>query len=120
MPYVLVVDDDPDIRRLLEEVLTDEGYETRLASNGAEALTAVAEREPDLILLDLMMPVMDGRQFCERFLRSRDAGGRRAPVLVISADRALPEQARRMGVDGYIAKPFDIDHPLDVVARRLG
>jgi CheY-like chemotaxis protein len=117
VPTVLVVDDDPNIRLMLEEVLRDEGYGVRVASNGREALEKVEDEQPDLILLDLMMPVMDGRQFCQEFAPRQETAEQRVPVLVISAERGGREEARALGVDGYLTKPFDLDDLLNEVAR---
>jgi CheY-like chemotaxis protein len=116
-PTVLVVDDDPDIQLVLRGILEDEGYAVRVASNGREALECVACETPDLILLDLMMPVMDGRQFFRRFVQSQDGATDRAPVLLVSADAGLRETAETLGVDGYLRKPFNLDVLLRAVER---
>ena len=117
VPCVLVVDDDPDIRRMLEDVLTDEGHQVRVASNGREALAFVEHQAVDLILLDLMMPVMDGPAFYQAYRARVDNDPERAPVVVISADRNVREQAAQLGVDSYLTKPFDLDALLDQVER---
>ncbi len=117
LPNVLVVDDDPDMQSLLKRILQDEGYEVRVASNGREALACVACEAPHLILLDLMMPVMDGRQFFERFVQSQDSATDRVPVLVISAAAGGRRTAETLGADGYLPKPFDLDVLLHAVAR---
>jgi two-component system response regulator MprA len=117
VPMVLVVDDDPSIRLLLREVLRDEGYGVCVAANGREALEAVERHTPNLIVLDLMMPVMDGREFCRAIApRQRDAD-QRVPVLAISAEYGAYAQAHDLGVDAFLAKPFDIDELLTEVAR---
>lgn len=102
---------------MLTEALRDEGYGVRVAANGREALDNVDRERPDLILLDLMMPVMDGSQFFEQFRARQHPGAERVPVLLISAGHGLPEQARTLGTDGYLPKPFDLDRLLDEVAR---
>ena len=112
---VLVVDDDPDIQIMLQEVLQDEGYNVRLASNGREALEHVERERPDLIVLDLMMPVMDGRQFYQQFRARHHVEHARVPVLLVSAGHSLRETARELGTDGYLPKPFD----LDVLVRQV-
>lgn len=121
-PVVLVVDDEPDIRRLVGEALRLEGYQVRTAGDGREALQRVAEERPDLILLDLMMPVMDGRQFCSVLARAPTSTvhGGRIPVIVLSADRHLHEQAEELGAAGYLTKPFDLDDLLAAVHHHLG
>jgi two-component system response regulator MprA len=114
---VLVVDDDPSIRTLLEEVLRDEGYVVRVAANGREALEYLNRDRPALILLDLMMPEMDGRQFCRAIAPRQQSAEQRVPVMVITADRASREEVRSLGVDSYVTKPFDLDTLLTEVAR---
>ena len=117
MRQILVVEDDASIRGLVSEVLRDDGYEVSEASNGVEALEAVGERRPDLIVLDLMMPVMDGWAFLDACQREELCKG--TPVLVVSAYRALPETAPQLGVRGCIAKPFDLDVVLGAVERLV-
>src|SRR4051812_3356720 len=82
---VLVVDDDPDILEALAEILEAEGFEVWRAKNGREALDRLNPRLPDLILLDLMMPVMDGWEFSQKLREKEDA--RKLPIIVLSADR---------------------------------
>jgi two-component system response regulator MprA len=113
-PFILVVDDEPDLRDLVVLTLTDEGYDVGVASNGREALERVAERRPDLILLDMMMPVMDGRAVCNAL---RANGGLPRVVVMTAADH-VSQCAREVGAVGWLAKPFDIDEL--VVAIRLG
>jgi CheY-like chemotaxis protein len=115
---VLVVDDDDDIRETVVELLRDEGYEAEGAANGREALDRLraATREPDLILLDLLMPVMDGEQFREEQVKDPRLAAIR--TVVISANFQVRETAARMGVTGYIRKPVDLDVLLDTVAAH--
>src|SRR5438128_9647261 len=89
---VLVVDDDPDILQTLALCLSTEGYRVVMAANGQEALDLLTRERPACILLDLMMPVMDGWQFVGE-LDSR--GWRNAPLLVLSADRAVHGHANK-------------------------
>jgi|DewCreStandDraft_1066081.scaffolds.fasta_scaffold01503_6 CheY-like chemotaxis protein len=121
-PVVLVVDDEPDIRRLVSDALRLEGYRVRTAGDGQEALQRVAEERPDLILLDLAMPAMDGTQFCHLLARApaSTAHGGRIPVILLSADRRLHEQAEELGAADYLTKPFDLDDLLAAVQRHLG
>jgi|SRR5581483_5367027 len=102
---ILVVDDDADIRALLAEALEDEGYRVDTASDGAEALSVASQREPCAILLDVMMPGMNGWQFLEAW-RTRPAE-RRAPVLVVSGVDDWPA-ALDLGARGFVSKPFDL------------
>ncbi|MFN2432503.1 MAG: response regulator [Gemmatimonadota bacterium] len=109
---VLVVDDSPAIVETLSTFLTLEGYEVRQAFDGREALESVRVEPPDVIVLDLWMPVMDGRSFLRR-LRALPSSTRDVPVVVITADpRALAES---LSADAVIPKPFEIDSLLRVV-----
>ena len=120
MPRILVVEDDEAIRGLVSEVLRDDGYDVSEASNGIEALEAVSARRPDLIVLDLMMPVMDGWTFVEECRRSRRC--EQVPIVVTSASHDLPRTAERLrsfGVRTCLAKPFDVDGLLALVERYV-
>ncbi len=120
-PRVLVVDDDPVIRSTVAELLLDEGYEVDQAGDGAEALKVVARSVPDAIVLDLMMPVLDGWAFVER-CRAEPAT-REVPIVVMSATHSLHESAERlhaMGVRAVVAKPFDVDALIAIVQRYAG
>jgi CheY-like chemotaxis protein len=112
-PLVLVVDDDPDILEAICDILGTESYRVARARNGLEALERVDAERPDVILLDLMMPVMDGVTFAQA-LRRRPAVSD-VPILVISAD-GNPQRAASVNARGYLAKPFDIDALLAHVA----
>ena len=118
MPQILVVEDDDAIRGLVSDVLRDDGYLVREATNGAEALEQLRGARPDLIVLDLMMPVMDGWQFVEA---CRDEGCcRDVPIVVTSASHDLPRTAERLrdfGVRTCLAKPFDVNGLLALVER---
>jgi CheY-like chemotaxis protein len=118
MAQILVVEDDAAIRGLVTEVLRDDGYEVTEAANGAEALEYVGGHRPDLIVLDLMMPVMDGWAFVEEC--RRHARCREVPIVVTSASHDLPrtaEKLRAYGVRTCLAKPFDVDGLLALVER---
>jgi CheY-like chemotaxis protein len=118
MPQILVVEDDNDIRGLVSEVLRDDGYDVREATNGCEALNQVRTERPDLIVLDLMMPVMDGWTFVEECRTHTDC--RDVPIVVTSASHDLPrtaEKLRSYGVRTCLAKPFDVDGLLALVER---
>jgi len=116
-PLVLVVDDDPDILEAICDILETEGYRVSRARHGGEALARVAEERPALILLDLMMPVMDGPTFAAA-LRNLE-GGDRIPLVVISAD-GNAERAGRVRAHAFLAKPFDIDALLAQAAATTG
>lgn len=114
---VLVVDDDDSIRMTVAEALGFEGYEVITATNGAEALEQVRTARPDAVVLDLMMPTMDGWQFMAACRDEELCGG--TPVLVMSAYRNLTETAPSLIIDAYLAKPFDLTLLLDTVERLI-
>src|SRR6267143_2618705 len=113
---VLVVDDDPDIRELLFTALEDEGFEVVPAENGREALAIIKTFRPDVIVLDLMMPVMDGWQFANE-LRARDEGDEDIPLVLLSAARDLKTHAKALAAADIIEKPFDLSELLPKIAR---
>jgi CheY-like chemotaxis protein len=115
MTGVLVVDDEQSIRDFLGIVLEDEGYEVRTASNGQEALEQLATDLPDLLVLDIMMPVVDGREVLRRV--RADPGLSRLAVLVMSA--AADPALLGSGFDAFLAKPFDLDDLIASVARLV-
>ncbi len=110
---VLVVEDEPYLCDLVADVLESEGHIARKAANGLEALRLVAEDKPDLILLDLMMPVMDGWEFMAA-MRANQAW-KDIPVVIVTAVYDLARTKQETGVRAVITKPFDIDRLTDVV-----
>lgn len=105
--HILIVDDDPTIRSALEALLEDEGFAPQTASNGQEALRMVHDNPPSLILMDLMMPVMNGID-AVRELKA-DPRTSAIPVIAMSAGFILLETIADLLSDGIIEKPFDID-----------
>lgn len=105
---VLIVEDDAQIAAILRETLHDEGYEVRRAANGREGLAILGQWTPHAIILDLMMPIMDGRSFRseQRLLPGPLA---ELPVIVLSGARDAYAQAKAMAANAVIAKPFDLD-----------
>ena len=114
---ILVVDDDDTIRETLADALHLEGYTVDTAANGAIALDRVRQARPDAIILDLMMPVMDGWRFMSAYRSEAACIG--IPVLVTSAYRQLGEAAPELRVQACIAKPFDLGVLLGAVERLL-
>ncbi|HEY8491735.1 MAG TPA: response regulator, partial [Dehalococcoidia bacterium] len=113
---ILVVDDDPGIRSLLQELLDWEGYRVETAGDGAEGLARIRAAPPDLVLLDLMMPGLDG---WEVYRRLRADGPRGVPVILITAG-VLAARARQEFPDApVVGKPFDLDHLLAVIQQHL-
>jgi len=108
---ILVVDDEPMVRQSLGQFLGDEGYTVEEAADGADALARVVEHRPDVILLDLMMPVMDGWEF--RRQQQADPALAPVPVIVLSAlDQA---RASNLEATAFLKKPLDFDRLLSLV-----
>ena len=115
--HVLVIDDDNDIREAVAEILLSEGYEVDQAKNGIEGLRAARAEHPSLILLDLMMPVMDGTEFL-RLLR-RDPELRALPVVLVTAFGATSRAADLAAeTQGCLAKPIELDELIETVSRH--
>jgi CheY-like chemotaxis protein len=102
---ILIVDDEAPIRELLAAVLHDVGYRTVVAQHGHQALEVVAHERPDLIISDLMMPVLKGRGLCQRLKANPATQG--IPIILMTS--AGHEQARGVPADAYLDKPFDLD-----------
>ncbi|GII26508.1 response regulator transcription factor [Planosporangium mesophilum] len=118
MAQILVVDDDPAIRQLLADVLEMDGHEVRVAVDGLTAVSALDEILPDCVVLDVMMPGLDGYGVL-RDIRGRE--GDRVPVIMLTA-AADPESAARAWADGadyYLAKPFGADEVLYLIRSSL-
>jgi len=113
---VLVVEDDPDLAALEAELLEEHGHHVEVAYNGREALAAVERVAPDLILLDMKMPVMSGREFLEEYRRAQPSP---APIVVVTAADDAQVRAAEVGASGWIAKPFDPDALVANVMRLL-
>ena len=103
-PYILVVDDDADFRAGLRTALEMKGYQVDEAANGAEALLKLAEKPPLLVLLDLQMPVMNGRELLQKLRATPET--KEIPVVIISGF-GFEWEAELMGAQGYIGKPFE-------------
>ena len=119
-PVILIADDDEDILELVRLRLTRSGYETVLARNGAEALEAARERKPDLALLDVSMPAMNGYEVTEAL--KRDPLTKDIPVILLTARAQQTDVARgfEAGADDYITKPFSPQALQIRVAAALG
>jgi CheY-like chemotaxis protein len=103
---VLVVEDDPSIRELVVLALGDEGHEVDEAPDGRTALEVVARRQPDVIVLDMKMPGMDGWQFARTY---RERYGARTPIIVFTAATDAAARAAEVGAEAVVAKPFDLE-----------
>jgi two-component system response regulator MprA len=114
---ILVVDDEPAVREAVERALRLDGYDVLLAADGGEALARLDERPPDAVVLDVLMPHVDGLELCRR-MRSR---GDRTPVLMLTARDAVADRVAGLdaGADDYLVKPFALDELLARVRALL-
>jgi two-component system, OmpR family, response regulator MprA len=121
MAHILVVDDEPAVRRALERALRLDKYEVELAIDGEEALDRLAERPADAVVLDVMMPGVDGLEVCRRMR----AAGDKTPVLMLTARDAIDDRVLGLdvGADDYLVKPFalrELQARLRALLRRAG
>ncbi|MFD9860063.1 response regulator transcription factor [Streptomyces alboflavus] len=114
---VLVVEDDPGVRSTLEQLLRFEGYHVLVAADGFSALSVLEERRPDLAMVDVVMPGLDGLELC-RMLRRR---GERLPILVLTARHQIGDRVAGLdaGADDYLAKPFATEELLARIRALL-
>jgi len=112
---ILVVDDDPNVQRLLQYTLKQEGYEVVVAGDGAEGFRLWGAEQPDLILLDVMLPKLDGYQVATK-IRTEEGQTGHVPIIMLTAEREVEQKVRglRAGADDYLIKPF---HPAELMAR---
>lgn len=113
---VLIVDDESMLREAVADALRDEGYVALEGSDGREAVELFTREQPDLILMDVMMPILDGRQAVAQ-IRSAQPGPR-TPIVMMSA--AVGPELLDSSIAGYLAKPFDLDHLIDLVVELIG
>jgi two-component system cell cycle response regulator DivK len=116
---VLVVEDTEDNRRILRDLLASAGYDVAEATDGAEGLSAAARFKPDLILLDIQLPVIDGYEVARRL--KADPTMRGVPIIAVTSYALAGDEqkARAAGCDEYIAKPFSPRHLLSTIRRFL-
>ena len=117
-PRVLIVEDDPDLLVVLRVNLTAMGVEPILAGDGRTAISRIQAERPDAVVLDVMLPGIDGWSVLEDL----HAMGDPVPVVVCSAKKDIEdmERARELGASGYVVKPFDIDRLIDAVLEATG
>ena len=115
-PYILVVDDDSDFREGLRAALEMKGYQVEEAGNGKEALEQIERKPPLLVLLDLQMPVMNGRELLQKLRATADT--KDVPVVIISGF-GFEWEAELMGAQGYVGKPFEPEELERTIAALL-
>ena len=120
MAHILVVDDDADIRKLVERILTKQGHKVSGAEDGESGLGFAIVRKPDLIILDLNLPKMDGFEVCRRL--KKDEATSKIPVIMLTAAHPELEDAKKgfeLGADEYVIKPFAGDLLVHNIERLL-
>jgi excisionase family DNA binding protein len=116
-PVVLVVDDDPGVRDLVRANLEAEGYTVRDAGSADEGMRQLDEETPDLILLDVMMPQVDGWEMLRRVQEQRGPAG--IPVVMFSGQAEAADEAESRGAQGFVGKPFDLQRLIDQTKSLL-
>jgi|SRR3990172_963031 len=117
---ILVVDDDLLNQQLMQILLTREGYQVEVASNGLEAFDAIKRQRFDIVFMDLRMPVMDGMQ-TSRCIREWENGSQHTFIVALTAS-SLPDERQGLfeaGIDNYIAKPFEVEHIQRMLMDRM-
>ncbi len=116
---ILIVDDEPDILRLASLRLKKLGYNVIMAIDGKEALDAIRSEKPDLVLLDLILPVMNGADVCKK--TKNDEKLKHIPIILFTAhsDSMTAEKTKEFGADDYIIKPFDPEELMNKIERIL-
>ena len=118
--YVLIVDDAPNIVLSLEFLMKKEGYDVLSVSNGEEAMAAIAEKIPDLVLLDVMMPRKDGYEVCQELRANRDWHDIKIIMLTAKGRDVEREKGLALGADDYVTKPFATQELVKKVKTLLG
>ncbi|MGC2777888.1 MAG: response regulator [Bradyrhizobium sp.] len=117
---VLIADDEPNIVRSLQFLMTKAGYDVRVARDGEQVLEEIAKAQPDLVLLDVMMPKRDGFDLCQTIRANPAWAGVRVIMLTAKGRDIEREKGLAMGADDYITKPFSTKDVVAQVARVLG
>jgi DNA-binding response OmpR family regulator len=118
MQRILAVDDDKDILEVLQLILEDSGYEVETLADGHFLFDKIDQIRPDLIILDIMLGNLDGRELCREVKRKIET--HKIPIIMLSASHTISEGLTKNGnPDDFIAKPFDIDVLLETVEKRL-
>ncbi len=115
---ILISEDDPDISELLETVLESNGYETRVCMDGNETESQTKKLLPDLIIMDLWLPGIDGATLTKK-LKTK-AATKNIPILIVSAQNQLNKVVKQTKADGFLPKPFDLQELLSIVGKHIG
>jgi two-component system response regulator AdeR len=116
-PRVLLVDDDDELADVLRQALRESGYAVATVRHGAAALDLIGQIQPDVILLDLTMPIMDGWSFVDQYRRGGNANGR---IVLVTGHPNAREISLSLGADAYVGKPFELTELLRTLEQQLG
>jgi DNA-binding NtrC family response regulator len=119
MSDLLIVDDDLDVCWILEQVLEQEGHAVRVANDGTQGLRSLQERLPDLVILDVEMPLLDGPQMAYRMF-VHNVGLENVPIVLLSGVFDLHAIALRVGTPYFLSKPFDVGQMMRLIGQALG
>jgi two-component system response regulator RegX3 len=115
---ILIAEDDPGISRMMSLILKDEGFDVTIVSDGAEALKMVESVSPDVLLLDLRLPIVSGEEVATKVTQMDNAT--RPKIVITSASSRVSEIASNLGVDGFLVKPFEIDDLIAAARKVMG
>jgi len=115
VPGILVVDDEPEILKFVGDALKEEGYDVQTAVDGRQAIDIASRDRPDLVVLDIRLPRLDGHGVARELRRLYG----NVPILVMTADGRAQEKARTVGAFDFLPKPFDLDHLFNVIRGCL-
>ena len=113
---ILIVEDDRELRRIMRDVLEDEGYLVETAPDGRQAVARAAERRPELVVLDMSLPELNGDGVASRL---REQYPDPPPILLVTADGSAAGKARQVGAFAYLSKPLELEEFVSVVRRGL-
>lgn len=116
---ILVVDDEPDILKVVSYRIKSHGYDVITAANGEKALEKIIEEKPDLILLDLRLPGISGREVCEKIKNNEEY--KHIPIVFLTAGESdgFEKECKGWGASSYIAKPFDANELKDIIDKYM-
>jgi DNA-binding response OmpR family regulator len=117
MPKVLIIDDDPDVRTVMNIVMQKQGYEVATAFNKADALSKLEDFQPSVILLDVLLSGTDGREFCREIKQNEEM--KNVPVIMVSAHPGAAENINSYGADDFISKPIDTLRLMEKIERLI-
>jgi DNA-binding response OmpR family regulator len=117
MPKVLIIDDDPDVRTVMNVLMKKQGYDVATAFNKEDALSKLEDFRPSLILLDVLLSGTDGREFCREIKQKEEM--KNVPVIMVSAHPGAAENINSYGADDFVSKPIDTVSFLEKVQRLV-